>query len=136
MQAHATVATLCKNTIRYPFIAFLVSGGHSLISVANGPEKFELYGQSICGSCGECLDKVTRALLRKMNIKEERHFGSVLEDMAGRLVFSQFQVCVFSAQLSYEECYNLLHCLMFKTDFFLAFKSYLPANFKLIPQGN
>ncbi|VDD90717.1 unnamed protein product [Enterobius vermicularis] len=84
MQAHATVATLCKNTIRYPFIAFLVSGGHSLISVANGPEKFELYGQSICGSCGECLDKVTRALLRKMNIKEERHFGSVLEDMAGR----------------------------------------------------
>ncbi|VDO17214.1 unnamed protein product, partial [Brugia timori] len=41
MQAHATVATLMTE-IPYPYVSVLISGGHSIIAVTNGPDDFEV----------------------------------------------------------------------------------------------
>ncbi|OZC09795.1 peptidase, M22 family [Onchocerca flexuosa] len=83
MQAHATVATLMKR-VSYPYVSVLISGGHSIIAVTNGPDDFEVLLTSISGSPGECMDKISRAL----NFEEPEllclHPGAALEVMASR----------------------------------------------------
>ncbi|KAL3985390.1 metallohydrolase glycoprotease/Kae1 family protein [Acanthocheilonema viteae] len=83
MQAHATVATLVKR-IAYPYVSIIISGGHSIIAVANGPDEFEVLLTSTSGSPGECMDKISRAL----NFEEPEllglHPGAALEVMASR----------------------------------------------------
>uniref|UniRef100_A0A8R1XX40 N(6)-L-threonylcarbamoyladenine synthase n=1 Tax=Onchocerca volvulus TaxID=6282 RepID=A0A8R1XX40_ONCVO len=83
MQAHATIATLMKQ-ISYPYVSVLISGGHSIIAVTNGPDDFEVLLTSISGSPGECMDKISRAL----NFEEPEllrlHPGAALEVMASR----------------------------------------------------
>ncbi|EJW81818.1 glycoprotease, partial [Wuchereria bancrofti] len=83
MQAHATVATLMTE-IPYPYVSVLISGGHSIIAVINGPDDFEVLLTSMCGSPGECMDKISRAL----NFEEPEllglHPGAALEVMASR----------------------------------------------------
>uniref|UniRef100_A0A0R3RRM0 N(6)-L-threonylcarbamoyladenine synthase n=1 Tax=Elaeophora elaphi TaxID=1147741 RepID=A0A0R3RRM0_9BILA len=83
MQAHATVATLMKR-VSYPYVSVLISGGHSIIAVTNGPDDFEILLTSACGSPGECMDKISRAL----NFEEPEllglHPGAAMETVASR----------------------------------------------------
>ncbi|MCP9264808.1 putative tRNA N6-adenosine threonylcarbamoyltransferase, mitochondrial [Dirofilaria immitis] len=83
MQAHATIATLMKR-VSYPYVSFLISGGHSIIAVTNGPDDFEVLLTSTSGSPGECMDKISRAL----NFEEPElfnlHPGAALEVVASR----------------------------------------------------
>uniref|UniRef100_A0A0N5AZP1 N(6)-L-threonylcarbamoyladenine synthase n=1 Tax=Syphacia muris TaxID=451379 RepID=A0A0N5AZP1_9BILA len=84
MQAHATMATFCDRSIHFPFIAFLVSGGHTLISVAYSPTDFELYGKNLTGSCGECIDKIVRDIQLVTGTYKDGICGSVLERIASQ----------------------------------------------------
>lgn len=80
MRAHATVIRLLDSNFQYPYVSFLISGGHTQIVVVRGPEKFELLGDiHLGGSVGECLDK----LARKLGLNPEgTHYAAALEKMA------------------------------------------------------
>lgn len=60
MQAHALIPLLHNRAIRFPFIAFLISGGHCLLSICEQYNKFHLLGSANDEAPGECLDKMAR----------------------------------------------------------------------------
>lgn len=79
MRAHSIVARLIKNDLEFPYLSLLISGGHSLIVIVNSAENFEIVGESISGSLGECIDK----LARELGIEPEGpHYGAALEKLA------------------------------------------------------
>lgn len=83
MQAHATVATLSK-PVSYPYVSVLISGGHSIIAVTNGPDNFEVLLTNVSGSPGECLDKISREFNFEEQELHDLHPGAALEVMASR----------------------------------------------------
>ncbi|CAB02716.1 putative tRNA N6-adenosine threonylcarbamoyltransferase, mitochondrial [Caenorhabditis elegans] len=84
MRAHALSILLVDDSVRFPFSAVLLSGGHALISVAEDVEKFKLYGQSVSGSPGECIDKVARQLGDLGSEFDGIHVGAAVEILASR----------------------------------------------------
>jgi len=48
--------------LEFPFGALVVSGGHSLLAIAEGLGRYKLLGTTLDDSCGECFDKVARKL--------------------------------------------------------------------------
>ncbi|GMS84868.1 hypothetical protein PENTCL1PPCAC_7043, partial [Pristionchus entomophagus] len=81
MRAHALVSSLCHPHLQYPFVALLVSGGHSLVALVRSADHFELIVDSVTGSAGECLDKVGRELDLDCSVD---HPGAALEKAAAR----------------------------------------------------
>ncbi|XP_040296552.1 probable tRNA N6-adenosine threonylcarbamoyltransferase, mitochondrial [Bufo bufo] len=61
MEAHALTIRLLHQ-VEFPFLVLLISGGHCILSIANGVSDFLLLGQSLDESPGEVLDKVARRL--------------------------------------------------------------------------
>lgn len=59
MEAHALVATLTSKTLKYPFLALLVSGGHSLIAFVASLSEFYLFGDNVDSAFGmlDCCDE-------------------------------------------------------------------------------
>lgn len=68
MEAHALVARM-QNKIPFPFLVLLISGGHSLLAIANDVNDFLLLGESLDNAPGEVFDKVARRMKLK-NIPE------------------------------------------------------------------
>uniref|UniRef100_A0A0R3WQJ2 N(6)-L-threonylcarbamoyladenine synthase n=1 Tax=Hydatigena taeniaeformis TaxID=6205 RepID=A0A0R3WQJ2_HYDTA len=62
MEAHALTAMLTDESLTFPFLALLVSGGHSLLALAKDVDEFLLLGTSLDMSPGDCLDKIARRL--------------------------------------------------------------------------
>lgn len=62
LEAHILVARKEEATLSFPYLALLLSGGHCLIAIVHGVEKYTLLGQTYDDAAGECLDKVARAL--------------------------------------------------------------------------
>jgi N6-L-threonylcarbamoyladenine synthase len=46
--------------LRDPFIAFIVSGGHTMLVHVTAPHRYELLGQTLDDAAGEAFDKVAR----------------------------------------------------------------------------
>ncbi|VDK41325.1 unnamed protein product [Dibothriocephalus latus] len=65
MEAHALTAMLTDESLHFPFLVLLVSGGHSLLALVRGLEDFLLLGTSRDISPGECLDKVTNMIPKR-----------------------------------------------------------------------
>lgn len=61
MEGHL-FAPFIKQDIEYPFIALLVSGGHSLLVLVKSFKDYTVIGRSIDDAVGECFDKVARML--------------------------------------------------------------------------
>lgn len=61
MEAHALTARLTTE-ISFPFLVLLVSGGHSILTIAKDVSTFYMLGTSIDNSPGELIDKVSRRL--------------------------------------------------------------------------
>ncbi|MCL1786082.1 MAG: tRNA (adenosine(37)-N6)-threonylcarbamoyltransferase complex transferase subunit TsaD [Alphaproteobacteria bacterium] len=61
LEAHALVPRLTNNT-EFPFLLLLASGGHSQILLVRGVGDYELIGQTLDDSAGECYDKVAKML--------------------------------------------------------------------------
>lgn len=57
MQAHALTVRLLQK-VDFPFLVFLLSGGHCLLAVVKDVDDFLLLGNSLDNSPGVCLDKV------------------------------------------------------------------------------
>lgn len=62
VEAHA-YAPVCEGRLpRYPFLALVVSGGHTLLAEIRGLDEIEIMGQTLDDALGEAYDKVARHL--------------------------------------------------------------------------
>lgn len=62
MEGHLLAAQLAEESPDYPFVALLVSGGHSQLMACYEPHQYELLGESQDDAAGEAFDKVAKML--------------------------------------------------------------------------
>jgi len=62
MEGHLLAPLLSNNPPEFPFVALLVSGGHSQLMAAYGIGQYELLGESIDDAAGEAFDKVAKMM--------------------------------------------------------------------------
>ena len=62
MEGHLLAPLLSASPPEFPFVALLVSGGHSQLMAAHGIGQYELLGESIDDAAGEAFDKVAKML--------------------------------------------------------------------------
>ena len=59
---HLLAPMLDENRPHFPFIALLVSGGHTQLVRVDGVGKYEVIGESIDDAAGEAFDKTAKLL--------------------------------------------------------------------------
>jgi len=62
MEGHLLAPMLEDNAPQFPFVALLVSGGHTLLAYVKGIGRYELLGQSLDDAAGEAFDKTAKLL--------------------------------------------------------------------------
>jgi N6-L-threonylcarbamoyladenine synthase len=62
LHGHIYAAFLSDSPPQFPFIACIVSGGHTQLYLAKAHFQFELIGKTRDDAAGECFDKIARAL--------------------------------------------------------------------------
>ncbi len=62
MEGHLLAPMLEDNPPQFPFVALLVSGGHTLLAYVKGVGQYELLGQSLDDAAGEAFDKTAKLL--------------------------------------------------------------------------
>jgi N6-L-threonylcarbamoyladenine synthase len=62
MEAHLLIGRLEAEALRFPFIALLVSGGHSMLVDVQGVGRYRVIGNTLDDAAGEAFDKVARLL--------------------------------------------------------------------------
>jgi len=65
MEAHTLVARIdegARETLKYPFVALLVSGGHNMLILARGLGNYTILGSTLDDAAGEAFDKTARLL--------------------------------------------------------------------------
>jgi N6-L-threonylcarbamoyladenine synthase len=62
MEGHLLAPMLDENVPEFPFIALLVSGGHSMIVKVDGIGQYTILGESIDDAAGEAFDKTAKLL--------------------------------------------------------------------------
>ncbi|MES2623822.1 MAG: tRNA (adenosine(37)-N6)-threonylcarbamoyltransferase complex transferase subunit TsaD [Pseudomonadota bacterium] len=62
MEGHLLAPLLEKNAPRFPFVALLVSGGHTQLVAVEGIGRYKVIGESLDDAAGEAFDKVAKML--------------------------------------------------------------------------
>lgn len=62
MEGHLLAPMLEQNKPEFPFIALLVSGGHTLLVEVNAIGNYRILGQSVDDAAGEAFDKTARVI--------------------------------------------------------------------------
>ena len=62
MEGHLLAPMLEEDAPKFPFVALLVSGGHTLLADVKGIGQYELLGQSLDDAAGEAFDKTAKLL--------------------------------------------------------------------------
>ncbi len=62
MEGHMLAPLLSETPPEFPFVALLVSGGHTQLMAAHGIGQYELLGESIDDAAGEAFDKVAKMM--------------------------------------------------------------------------
>jgi N6-L-threonylcarbamoyladenine synthase len=62
MEGHLLAPLLEDDKPRFPFVALLVSGGHTLLAHVHGVGRYELLGSSLDDAAGEAFDKTAKLL--------------------------------------------------------------------------
>jgi len=62
MEAHLLIGKLEADALEFPFIALLVSGGHSMLVDVQGVGRYRVIGNTLDDAAGEAFDKVARLL--------------------------------------------------------------------------
>ena len=58
MQAHALVIRMTDLSLNFPYMSFLVSGGHCLLTIVKSADEFEILGDCVDIAPGNVIDKV------------------------------------------------------------------------------
>ncbi|KAM8719740.1 hypothetical protein ACLKA7_005893 [Drosophila subpalustris] len=73
MEAHALQARMeHRESIAFPYLCLLISGGHSQLAVVHGPGQLQLLGETLDDAPGEAFDKIARRL-RLYILPQYRH---------------------------------------------------------------
>lgn len=62
MEGHLLAPLLGNTPPEFPFVALLVSGGHTMLVAVKGIGQYQILGESIDDAAGECFDKVAKML--------------------------------------------------------------------------
>ena len=62
MEGHLLAPMLEDNPPEFPFVALLVSGGHTLLARVDGVGQYEILGQSLDDAAGEAFDKTAKLM--------------------------------------------------------------------------
>ena len=62
LHGHVASAFLEPDPLEPPFLALVVSGGHTLLAAVRAPSGYEIVGQTLDDAAGEALDKAARLL--------------------------------------------------------------------------
>ncbi len=62
MEGHLLAPMLEENAPKFPFVALLVSGGHTLLAEVKGVGQYRLMGESLDDAAGEAFDKTAKLL--------------------------------------------------------------------------
>ncbi|NOT13217.1 MAG: tRNA (adenosine(37)-N6)-threonylcarbamoyltransferase complex transferase subunit TsaD [Methylococcaceae bacterium] len=62
MEGHMLAPMLEVNPPEFPFVALLISGGHTLLAQVEGIGRYELLGESLDDAAGEAFDKTAKML--------------------------------------------------------------------------
>ncbi|NMT63315.1 tRNA (adenosine(37)-N6)-threonylcarbamoyltransferase complex transferase subunit TsaD [Marinobacter orientalis] len=62
MEGHLLAPMLEENPPAFPFVALLVSGGHTQLVLVNGIGEYEMLGESVDDAAGEAFDKTAKML--------------------------------------------------------------------------
>ncbi|ORX58148.1 peptidase M22, glycoprotease [Hesseltinella vesiculosa] len=62
MEGHALTARLASEQVQFPFMALLISGGHTLLLVAHQLGHYQILATTLDDAMGEAIDKTARAL--------------------------------------------------------------------------
>lgn len=62
MEGHLLAPMLEKNAPEFPFVALLISGGHTLLAKVEGIGRYEVLGESLDDAAGEAFDKTAKML--------------------------------------------------------------------------
>ncbi|KAA0234839.1 MAG: tRNA N6-adenosine threonylcarbamoyltransferase [Acidimicrobiales bacterium] len=62
LEAHLYAALIEEPEVEMPVVVLLVSGGHTLLALMNGPGDYRLLGSTLDDAAGEAFDKVARFL--------------------------------------------------------------------------
>ncbi len=62
MEGHLLAPMLCDHAPEFPFVALLVSGGHTQLMEVKGIGEYELLGQTLDDAVGEAFDKTAKLL--------------------------------------------------------------------------
>ncbi|MFV1998595.1 MAG: tRNA (adenosine(37)-N6)-threonylcarbamoyltransferase complex transferase subunit TsaD [Acidiferrobacterales bacterium] len=62
MEGHLLAPMLEENRPDYPFLALLVSGGHTLLADVSAPGEYKILGESLDDAVGEAFDKTAKLL--------------------------------------------------------------------------
>lgn len=90
MEAHALTAMNCFKELRFPFLALLISGGHSQIVLFKSLNTIFLIGNSFDCGPGEVIDKFARNMkLKNLGEPFDRQSGGQSVEMLAKLVDDQ-----------------------------------------------
>ena len=62
LEVHLLAPMLEDEKIQFPFVALLISGGHTMLIKVEKPGQYELLGQSVDDAAGEAFDKTAKLL--------------------------------------------------------------------------
>jgi N6-L-threonylcarbamoyladenine synthase len=62
MEGHLQATQLTETPTEYPFVALLVSGGHTQLMACSQPGQYDILGESMDDAAGEAFDKVAKML--------------------------------------------------------------------------
>ena len=85
MEAHLLAPMLEENPPAFPFVALVVSGGHTLLMEVKGVGQYQLLGETLDDTAGEAFDKVAKLLGLPYP------GGSVLAKLAEKGRFNRFK---------------------------------------------
>lgn len=87
MEAHALTAMNCFEEINFPFLALLISGGHSQIALFKSLDLIYLLGNSFDCGPGEVIDKIARLLkLKNLGKPFDQQSGGQSVEMLAKLI--------------------------------------------------
>ncbi|CAG8616615.1 13616_t:CDS:2 [Ambispora gerdemannii] len=92
MEAHALTARLTNPELKFPFLVLLISGGHTLILLAHGINKYTQLATTLDDAIGEAFDKTARLLGLSWLKGRNGGPGAALEEFATAGDANRYQV--------------------------------------------
>lgn len=105
LHAHI-VMSLPHSLEKYPFLALVISGGHTLIALCTAPNRYIIMGQTYDDSFGECYDKVLRGVFPN----QHANFHQLIENMYHTSSYHSNKAFVSPLEKEHPQSLNFSFC--------------------------